>query len=336
MNRSAVLTALCALVLLPGLVSCERFLLGRDAADDPEAVFEYLWHDVHERYSYFEVKGIDWHEVGDRYRRQIRSGMGEFELFDVLADLLFELEDGHVNLSSPFDRSRNWDFFQDYPLDYDQGLIDRNYLKRDFWITGPLRSQILDTVLYVNYRSFMEGISQTHLDYLMARAEGLTGVIIDVRSNGGGDLGNAQRLAARFVEEGYVYGQVRIKNGACEDCFSSWTDLTVPSVSGPKFLGKVVVLTDRASYSSTTYFAQMMRQNPSAVLVGSPTGGGGGTPVYGELPNGWIYRFSSTQAVNVEGEHLEIGIPVDYEVQLDPQDVVDGVDSIIEFALGLF
>ncbi|HDR51434.1 MAG TPA: hypothetical protein ENN90_07415 [Mariniphaga anaerophila] len=26
--------------------------------------------------------------------------------------------------------------------------------------------------------------------------------------------------------------------------------------------------------------------------------GGGGIPAYGELPNGWIFRFSATQTVN--------------------------------------
>lgn len=262
--------------------------------------------------------------------------MSEQELFETLADLLFELRDGHVNLTSSFDRSRNWDFFQGYPLDYNQNIIDRNYLERDFWITGPVRSQIIDSVLYINYRTFSDGITSAHVDALMGRAEGLRGVIIDVRSNGGGSLDNAIRLAAAFTDEAYVYGQVRIKDGSCADCFSSWTNLQVPSRSGPKFLGPVVVLTDRASYSTTTYFAEMMRQNPNATLVGSMTGGGGGTPAYGELPNGWMYRFSSTQAVNVDGEHFEIGIPVDVEVHLDPEDEQEGVDTIIEYALSLF
>lgn len=336
MNKSILLTALCALILVPGLISCERLLVGRDAPDGPEANFEHLWEDLHERYSYFELKEIDWYEVEDRYRGQIHDDMSEIELFDLLAEVLFELRDGHVNLRSSFNRSRNWEYFQDFPLDYNQGIIDRNYLERDFWITGPVRSQIIDSVLYVNYRSFADGISEAHVDSLMERAQGLRGVIIDVRNNGGGALNNARRLAAAFTEESYVYGEERIKNGSCADCFSSWTDLTVPSRSGPKFLGQVVVLTDRASYSTTTYFAEMMRQNPNATLIGSQTGGGGGTPAYGELPNGWVYRFSATQSLNVDGEHFEIGIPVDVEVHLDPDDEREGVDTIIEHALSLF
>ena len=324
---------LSALVLLISLSSCEKIFLVEDVSDDAQSVFEHLWQDAHDRYSYFELKDIKWQDVKNRYEERIYDGMPEKELFDVLAEMLFELEDGHVNLTSPFNRSRNWDWFQDYPLDYNQGIIDRNYLGRDFWITGPFRSQIIDSVLYVNYRSFTDQISETHMDQLMERAQGLKGVILDVRSNGGGSLDNANKLAAGFTSESYNYGQSRIKNGSCPDCFSSWNTLSVTPRSGPTFSGNVVVLTNRASYSTTTFFAEMMRQNENATLVGSQTGGGGGTPVFGELPNGWLYRFSSTQTINMNGEHLEPGVPVDYQVSLLKEDEHDGVDSIIEFAL---
>ena len=76
----------------------------------------------------------------------------------------------------------------------------------------------------------------------------------------------------------------------------------------------------------------MMRVLSQAVLIGDRTGGGG-TPVYGELPNGWTYRFSATQSVSPRGTHLEFGIPVDIEVSLRPEDERAGVDTIIEGAL---
>lgn len=333
MKTYRLLPSLSALVLLINLSSCEKIFMVEDISDDAQTVFEHLWQDARERYSYFEFKEIDWHEVKNRYEERIYDGMPEKELFNVLAEMLFELEDGHVNLTSSFDRSRNWDWFQNYPLDYNQGIIDRNYLGRDFRITGPFRNQVIDSVLYVNYRSFTEQISDAHMDQLMERAQGLKGVIIDVRSNGGGNLDNANKLASGFTLESYNYGRNRIKNGPCPDCFSSWNTLNVTPRDGLKYAGKVVVLTNRASYSSTTFFAEMMRQNENAKLVGSPTGGGGGTPVFGELPNGWLYRFSSTQTISMQGEHLEPGVPVDDQVSLLQEDEHDGVDTIIEFAL---
>lgn len=315
------------------LSSCEKALLGGDPSASPHAVFEHLWSDLNDRYSYFEHKQIDWQAVKDQYKPLIHDNMSELELFDVLSDLLFELRDGHVNLTSTFNRSRNWDWFQDFPLNYNQGIIDLNYLGKDFWITGPLRHQILDNVLYINYRSFANELTSSDMDAIIKRAEGRSGVIIDVRSNGGGNLGNALLLAAAFSDKSYTYGKVRIKNGPCIDCFSSWTDLTVNSRSGPTFTGRVVVLTNRSSYSSTTYFAEMMRENPRAILMGAQTGGGGGTPAFGELPNGWLYRFSTTQAVGNDGRHFEYGIPVDVEIDMLKTDEINGVDTILEEAL---
>ena len=37
--------------------------------------------------------------------------------------------------------------------------------------------------------------------------------------------------------------------------------------------------------------------------------------------------------VNIDGEHLEPGVPVDYEVSLIQEDELEGVDIIIEFAI---
>jgi len=317
------------------LTSCEKALLGSDPSPNPHAVFEHLWNDLNDRYSYFELKEIDWLSVKGQYESRIQQGMSQQELFGVLADLLFELEDGHVNLTSPFNRSRNWDYFQDFPLNYNQGIIERNYLGKDFWITGPLRHHIIDNILYINYRSFTEELTLATIDAIVERAQGRAGVIIDVRSNGGGNLLNAHRLAAAFTDETYTYGQVRIKDGPCRDCFSSWTDLTVDSRSGQSYHGRVVVLTNLTSYSTTTYFAEMMKVNPRVTLMGVQTGGGGGSPVFGELPNGWLYRFSSTQAIANDGRHFEIGIPVDIEVELAKPDEDNGVDTLIERALDL-
>jgi hypothetical protein len=316
-------------------LSCERLFLRKGTNHSPSFLFEELWMDIHNRYAYFEEKNIDWDAVRLQYAPQISEDLSEKELFEILADMLFELEDGHVNLTSTFNRSRNWDWFQDFPLNYNQNLIDQQYLGKDFWITGPLHHAIIDSVLYVNYRSFMDEIKPEHMDVIVNRAKGLHGVIIDVRSNGGGSLANALMLASAFTDESITYGQTRIKTGSCSDCFSAWNEQRISPRSGEKYLGNVVVLTNRRSYSSTTYFAQMMRALSNATLIGDITGGGGGTPAYGELSNGWLYRFSSTQFIDENGYHLEFGVPVDHLVEMNSQDEIIGLDSILEFAIAL-
>ncbi|TVQ79244.1 MAG: peptidase S41 [Flavobacteriales bacterium] len=336
LTKRKIMFFVVLLLTFSGIISCEKSFLGSSSSASNSEVFDFLWNDIRNRYSYFELKQIDWDDLKDRYASLIDDGMDEFELFEVLADMLFELEDGHVNLTSSFNRSRNWDWSQNYPLNYNQGIIDRNYLGKDFHISGPLRHQVIDSILYVNYRSFADELRLQDLDAIVNRAKNLKGVIVDVRSNGGGALNNAFNLAGAFTGESYVYGKVRIKNGPCRDCFSSWTDLRVPAKNGNWFDGPVMVLINRSSYSSTTYFAEMMRQNPRATLIGDSTGGGGGSPVFGELPNGWMYRFSATQAMTIDNQHFELGIPVHLPVELNPNDESKGEDTILETALNQF
>jgi C-terminal processing protease CtpA/Prc len=53
------------------------------------------------------------------------------------------------------------------------------------------------------------------------------------------------------------------------------------------------------------------------------------------LPNGWQYRLSVTQTVNLDGRHIENGVPVDIPINLSPIDVRRDRDTLIEAALKL-
>jgi hypothetical protein len=318
------------------LASCEKHFLSSDPINNPVSNFEHLWNEVNNKYSYFEYKSIDWQEVYDTYRPLIQNGMSDKELFDVLADMLFELKDGHVNLTSPFDRSRNWEWYLDYPPNFNENIIYRNYLGEDYLITGPLHNQVIDDVLYVYYSSFASNISEANIDELMERANGRKGIILDIRSNGGGLSVNARTLASALTDKPFDYAYSRIKNGPGREDFSPWKKLSISPRSGNRFTGKLILLCNRNSYSTSNLFAQMMKSLPNATLMGDKTGGGGGTPVFGELPNGWIYRFSASQTVTMQGEHIESGVDVDISVELKPEDEANGIDTILEAALEMF
>ena len=312
--------------------SCEEIIQPNDPQVSPRVVFEHLWNDIHNRYSFFEEKQIDWELKKQIYEPLIHEGLDQFELFEILGDLLAELEDGHVNLLSSFNRSRNWSWYEDFPLYYDEQLIFDHYLKRDYRIIGPLLAQSVDNMLYVNYRSFERSITQQHMDEIIRLMQFHEGLIFDVRSNGGGNLLNALNIASRLVEEEVSYARQRFKTGSGSSDFTPWTPLRISPNSREKYLGKVAVLTNRRSYSSTTFFAQMMKILPQARLFGDQTGGGGGTPVYAELPNGWTYRFSGSQTADLDDVQLEFGVQVD-QLLTNPTDLRPGKDHIIEAAV---
>lgn len=318
------------------LSSCDKLTSGLNPLNSPISNFNFLWNEVNNKYSYHMEKGVDWDAIYKRYVLKINNEMTDKELFNVLADMLNELKDGHVNLSSSFDRSKYWNWFQDYPLNFNKNIIYSNYFGTHFQVTGPFHNKIIDSVLYVYYESFANNITKKNIDEIIIKSKELKGIIIDIRNNGGGSSLNADALAAAFAKSRYIYAYSRMKNGIKKDEFTEWKPLYVNPRLGDRYIGKLVVICNRSTYSAANLFAQMMKVRPNTILIGNRTGGGGGTPLYGEMPNGWIYRLSVTQTINPEGEHIENGIDVDDVLDMTVEDELKGKDTILEKALTLF
>src|SRR5690606_9935253 len=162
----------------------------------------------------------------------------------------------------------------------------------------------------------------------MQRASSLKGIIIDVRNNGGGNLRNARTLASCCTDEEVAYAKERRRTGPGAEDVSEWTTLTFPSRTGSRPRGKVSVLTHRDCYCATSFFVQMMKTLPDVTILGDQTGGGGGAPSSGELPNGWQYRLSVTQTVDLNGEQIEPGVGVDVPVQMRESDLRRNRDTL--------
>jgi len=318
------------------LSSCEQLLIQPKSDSKPQACFDSLWQTVHERYSYFTLKGIDWDSVRTVYQGRIHNEMSDRELFKVLQEMLFVLRDGHVNLESPFDVARNWNWYLDRPENFNYSIIERNYLKDDYEITGPFINRWIGEVGYVYYGSFNAGFRENELDALLAKYQNAKGLIIDLRSNGGGSLDNARTLLRRFIDQKRPVLQWEYKSGkGKEDFYPAQVEHSEPG-GNYRFAGKIILLTNRSSYSAATFFTAMMKSIPGVISVGDTTGGGGGLPWLAELPNGWTYRFSSTRGKMLNGQDLEPGIPVDSVITQTPENIASGVDPILEGALALF
>ncbi len=324
---------LAAFILLISGSSCERLLIDRHPADGPVATFDSMWHTIDRKYSYFGLKEINWDMVYDTFRSKVNDEMDSRELFEVLADLLFTLRDGHVNLITSFDVSRNWTWYLNSPPNFDWNVIERNYLGEHYEITGALRNTWLpDTIGYIYYGSFMNNISDGAIDYVIRKFMNAKGIIIDVRNNGGGLILNADKLAGRFTRKRVLYGYERFKTGPGHDDFSDYYERYIEASGDTQYTGKVVVLTNRSSYSASNLFTLQMKSLPNVSIVGDTTGGGGGLPYYAQLPNGWTYRFSSTQLFDSQKRDVELGIAPDVYEFLRAGSLLSGRDDIIERA----
>jgi len=288
-----------------------------------------------QHYCFFEYKGIDWNQVHRNYSQRIDNSMSQESLFMLLDKMLQELKDGHVNLASAFDVGRYWKWFEDYPINYRQDLIDA-YLGADYRIAGGLRYKVLDdNVGYVRYADFSSAIGESGLDYVIDKLSLCSGMIIDVRNNGGGLLSNSDKLAARFVNEKTLVGYIQHKTGKGHNDFSKPHPTYVESSTRLRFQKPVVVLTNRKCYSATNDFVNAMRYAPNVTILGDKTGGGSGLPFSSELPNGWSVRFSACPMYDKDMQQIEFGIDPDVAVSLLESDAKKGKDTLIEAARGV-
>jgi C-terminal processing protease CtpA/Prc len=74
-----------------------------------------------------------------------------------------------------------------------------------------------------------------------------------------------------------------------------------------------------------------MQSMPHVTIVGDTTGGGVGSPIFRELPNGWTYRLSTMIEADAQGRIIEgSGIIPDVPLRTSVTDSTNGIDRILE------
>jgi hypothetical protein len=318
------------LTILLSLSACREDL---DEGTDPENVFEMLWTTIDQKYCFFDEKNVDWDEIHDEYALRVDTCSSKTSLFNILGEMICELKDGHVNLYAAENVIRYWKWFEDYPANYDDEIIDK-YLGTDYGISGGIRYKKLSSnVGYLSYLSFSNSFNESGLDYILNSFKDCDGIIIDVRNNSGGDLTNAEDLASRFTEKKVISGYISHKIGTGHHDFSELYPIYLEPSDRVRYQKKVVVLSNRLSYSATNAFVGTMRYLPNVTIMGDQTGGGSGFPMNSTLPNGWRIRLSSCPTYDQNKELTENGIEPDSAVSTSSIDRDQGKDSIIEAAI---
>ncbi|MDL2212828.1 S41 family peptidase [Bacteroides sp. OttesenSCG-928-E20] len=304
--------------------------------NDSMGNFNELWRIIDEKYCFFDYKEIDWDEVYNIYKPQITHNMDKYDLFYKLGDMLKELKDGHVNLYSSEGLLSYYSWHEDSPENFNWFIIQQHYLKHNYHSTGAVKYQIMDNYIgYMYVENFIEDIGSANLDYIINYFHPCKGIIIDVRSNGGGSITNASRLASRFAKEKTHTGYICHKTGKGHNDFSTPQPIYLTPSGKASWERKVVVLTNRQTYSAANEFVNSMSYLDNVTIVGDITGGGSGLPFHSELPNGWAVRFSTSPLFNVTMEHTEFGIHPDIKVDMNKDDNTNKMDTILETAIQL-
>lgn len=337
--KKCKLTILLVLVLYFAITSCSEECSLSPSLD----LYEELWTVFNQEYAAFGVLNKDWDNIKIRHREELDENSDEKEIFDVFKDLLFELEDGHADLNTNSNLgsiSYYADVINKTTRNYiDWGTIVGNYLEDITSVNGNLAfARIKGTQIgYLKIGTFVGTENDFEIAKLMFdKFDHLTGLIVDVRDNGGGNEKYAKQVANRLTDKKTTYRFTKTKEGCERGKISDFKKLELNPRGPENFIGPIVLLTNKSTFSSAENFTLMLKSLPNVIHVGDETFGGFASgPVVKHLSNGWRFRVSKTITYDLSKEAIVGGIIPDEEIEITANDQENKRDRIIERAIEL-
>ncbi|MFT4852483.1 MAG: carboxyl-terminal processing protease [Candidatus Pseudothioglobus sp.] len=145
-------------------------------------------------------------------------------------------------------------------------------------------------------------------------AEGVEGVVIDLRDNGGGSLQEARTLTGLFIDRGPT---VQVRNsGNRVDILNDRDIRTI-------YEGPLAVLVNRLSASASEIFAGAIQDYDRGVIVGNQTFGKGTVQTLLPLNQGQL-KLTAAKFYRISGEstqHKGIMPDIDFPLDYDPESI---------------
>lgn len=169
------------------------------------------------------------------------------------------------------------------------------------------------------------------------------GLILDVRSNGGGSTGNGLRILSWLTSKPIPLPRLRTLEyiptyRAWLGPYDKWKSLALPhdtyKRSRPRhFSGPVAVLIGPRTFSAAEDFVVSFVAMKRGILVGSTTAGSSGQPLVIRLPGGGFARICTAQETFPDGrKFVDIGIAPQIKVRQTIADIRTGRDPVIATA----
>ncbi len=140
---------------------------------------------------------------------------------------------------------------------------------------------------------------------------GVPGIVLDMRVNGGGNGWLADQMAAYFFDERTVVGNTARYNQALGEFYIDEGDvqemIPPPEEENVRFSGPVTVLVGPACASACEFFSYDMTINDRATIVGQySSDGAGGSVEQFLMPEEMVIQMTIGRALDADGEiHLE-------------------------------
>ena len=197
-----------------------------------------------------------------------------------------------------------------------------------------------DGIIYVALRTFGSEEVVKQFDQIFQKVRKATGLIIDVRENGGGSTSNAHGIISYLTDRPLKGSHWRTRQympsfrawGQEEKWHEGEHDPVQPGEESP-FLGPLMVLIGPGTVSAAEDFLIPLHHSGRATLVGERTAGTTGQPLLIDLTGGRARICTKRDIYPDRREFVGIGVIPDVEVHPTREDFANGRDAILEKGL---
>ncbi|MEP6716543.1 MAG: S41 family peptidase [Terriglobia bacterium] len=179
---------------------------------------------------------------------------------------------------------------------------------------------------YIRFNEFLDPVSlMPQFEAAVKEFRQTPGIVLDLRGNPGGIGIMAMGIAGFFIDKkGQKLGEMKMR------------ETTLKFIVFPRaetYQGKLAILLDAGSASTTEILAQGLQDLKRARVFGSRSAGAALPSDIIRLPNGDGFQFAQASYTSVNGRVLEgAGVIPDVEVPETRQALLEGHDPVIEAA----
>lgn len=195
--------------------------------------------------------------------------------------------------------------------------------------TNTVTSGILEDADHIGYLRIHEFDNVTVDQYTEAmavlREEGMKGLILDLRSNPGGDVNAVVEIARKILPQGLiVYTEDKYGNRKEYTCDGTH-ELEIP----------LVVLVNQYSASASELLAGAIQDYNKGTLIGTTTYGKGIVQQIHRLEDGTALKLTVSAYYTPTGRNIHgVGIEPDIEIEYDYESAkAEGIDNQVEKAI---
>lgn len=195
-------------------------------------------------------------------------------------------------------------------------------------ISSEMKGQNKD-IAYLRIYSFIDNTAsdfKKSIGFLLKQKP--KGLILDLRSNPGGYLDSAVKIAGFWIKDGSIVVLERFADDK-EQVYKS---------SGPAVLEnlKTIVLVNQGSASASEILAGALRDYDYAVIIGEQTFGKGSVQDYSPMQGGSALKITIAEWLTPKGTNInKEGIGPDITVEMTADDYNQDLDPQLEKAVGL-